>query len=74
MGLPFAEQRWDPEGGRAFLRNVRTGPICGPLSNEEQVLSMWVLFHSEQLILDMWEPDAQGRASVGGCDIPLSTY
>lgn len=62
------------EGDRTFLRSVRTGSICGPLSNEEQALPMGVLFRFEQLILYMWEPDAQGQAPVGGCDIPLSIY
>lgn len=73
-GLPLAEQQGGLERGRVFLRSARTGPICGPLSNEEQALPMGVLFHFEQLVFYMWEPDAQGQAPIGGCDIPLSTY
>lgn len=69
-----AEQQRGLEGGRVFLRSARTGPICGPLSNEEQALPMGVLFHFKQLIFYMWEPDAQGQAPIGGCDIPLSTH
>ncbi|KAG7220895.1 hypothetical protein INR49_017745 [Caranx melampygus] len=58
-------------GRSPLLRPVRAGPITGPLAVIEQVASMGVLLHAEELVLRVGEADAQRHAAVRDGDVLL---
>lgn len=61
-------------GGGPLLRLVRAGAVAGPLAVVEQVLSVSVLLHAEELVLRVGQADPQGHAAVGHGDILLHPH
>lgn len=59
------------KGSGSPLRSVGTGPISGPLSDEQQGLFPVVELRLEELELLMWQLDAQYSAPVCGGQVVL---
>lgn len=64
------DQRHLVRGG-PLLRAVWAGAVTGALAVVEQVASVDVLLHPEELVLGVGQPDAQRHAAVGQGDILL---
>ena len=61
-------------GRGPLVGTVRTGAVTGPLAVVEQVASVGVLIHPEQLILSVGQPDAQCHAAIGQGDVLLDPH
>lgn len=61
-------------GGGPLLRLVWAGAVAGPLTVEQQVASVSVLLHAEELVLGVGEADPQRHAAVGHSHILLHPH